>query len=50
MVEKGLDDARQTVKRRMDAKNEMVGKLVKNRKELEAAMSGDPVRDRARTK
>jgi prefoldin alpha subunit len=38
MVEKEVDAAKQAVKKRMDAKNEMVSKLVKNRKELEAAM------------
>jgi prefoldin alpha subunit len=38
MVEKEIDAAKQTVKKRMDAKNEIVTKLVKNRKELEAAM------------
>lgn len=38
MVEKDTDSAKQTVKKRLDAKNEMITKLVKNRKELEAAM------------
>ena len=38
MVEKDNDAAKQTVRKRVDAKNEMISKLVKNRKELEAAM------------
>ena len=40
MVEKDTDAAKQTVRKRVDAKNEMINKLVKNRKELEAAMVG----------
>lgn len=38
MIEKGTDAAKQTVKKRIDAKNGLLDKLVKNRKELEAAM------------
>ena len=38
MVEKEMESAKQTVKKRMDAKNAMMDKLVKSRRELEAAM------------
>jgi prefoldin alpha subunit len=38
LVEKDAAAARQTVKKRLDAKNAMLDKLVKSRKELEAAM------------
>ena len=38
MVEKETDAAKQTVKRRLDAKNEAINKLVKSRRELEAAL------------
>ncbi|MDE1865430.1 MAG: prefoldin subunit alpha [Candidatus Micrarchaeota archaeon] len=40
LVEKEIDAARETIKARVDAKNEMVNKLVKSRKEIEAAMLG----------
>ncbi len=40
MVEKETAAAQQTAKKRVDAKNEMINKLVKSRKELEAAMAG----------
>lgn len=38
MVEKDLEAAKQTVKKRMDAKNESINKLVKNKKELEGVI------------
>lgn len=38
LIEKEIDDAKQTVKKRIDAKNEMMNKLIKNRRELETAM------------
>jgi prefoldin alpha subunit len=38
LVEKEIDEAKQTVKKRIDAKNEMMNKLIKNRRELETAM------------
>jgi len=38
MVEKETDAAKVTVKKRMDAKNALLDKLVKSRRELEAAM------------
>jgi prefoldin alpha subunit len=38
LVEKELEQAQQTVKRRIDAKNDIINKLAKNRKELEAAL------------
>lgn len=38
MVEKEQDAAKVAVKRRMDAKNALLDKLVKSRRELEAAM------------
>jgi prefoldin alpha subunit len=38
MVEKEVDTAKHDVKKRIDAKNGMLDKLVKSRKELESAM------------
>jgi len=38
MVEREPQEAKQAVKRRMDAKNTLLDELVKSRKELEAAM------------
>ena len=38
MVEKGVDSAKQTVTKRIDAKNNMINKLMKSRKELEEAV------------
>lgn len=38
LVEKEIDAAKQTAKKRIDAKNEMINKLMKGRKELEDAL------------
>jgi prefoldin alpha subunit len=40
LIEKPVDQAKAAVKKRIDAKNEMVNKLVKSRKELETAILG----------
>jgi prefoldin alpha subunit len=40
LVEKDIDSAKQTARKRVDAKNEMINRLVKGRKELEDALAG----------